>query len=178
MWFSNLKAERLYRRGTVLLAAGLLVTGMAACGSGKESGTSNGKVNTKTEQSAQKSKNGTSSIPKNTSGVNPGQTSQPKTGVTPGQTGGSIQKSTSGVNPGQTSQPKTGVTPGQTGGSIQKNTSGVNPGQTSQPKTEGNNNQSMKQPKAGTVNVEPETKSSQKSGLKDDTIQKKSNITQ
>ena len=150
MWFSNLKAERLYRRGTVLLAAGLLVTGMAACGSGKESGTSNGKVNTKTEQSAQKSKNGTSSIPKNTSGV----------------------------NPGQTSQPKTGVTPGQTGGSIQKNTSGVNPGQTSQPKTEGNNNQSVKQPKAGTVNVEPETKSSQKSGLKDDTIQKKSNITQ
>ncbi len=150
MWFSNLKAERLYRRGTVLLAAGLLVTGMAACGSGKESGTSNGKVNTKTEQSAQKSKNGTSSIPKNTSGV----------------------------NPGQTSQPKTGVTPGQTGGSIQKNTSGVNPGQISQPKTEGNNNQSIKQPKAGTVNVEPETKSSQKSGLKDDTIQKKSNITQ
>ena len=150
MWFSNLKAERLYRRGTVLLAAGLLVTGMAACGSGKESGTSNGKVNTKTEQSAQKSKNGTSSIPKNTSGV----------------------------NPGQTSQPKTGVTPGQTGGSIQKNTSGVNPGQISQPKTEGNNNQSIKQRKAGTVNVEPETKSSQKSGLKDDTIQKKSNITQ
>ena len=150
MWFSNLKAERLYRRGTVLLAAGLLVTGMAACGSGKESGTSNGKVNTKTEQSAQKSKNGTSSIPKNTSGV----------------------------NPGQTSQPKTGVTPGQTGGSIQKNTSGVNPGQISQPKTEGNNNQSIKQPKAGTVNVEPETKSSQKSGVKDDTIQKKSNITQ
>ena len=150
MWFSNLKAERLYRRGTVLLAAGLLVTGMAACGSGKESGTSNGKVNTKTEQSAQKSKNGTSSIPKNTSGV----------------------------NPGQTSQPKTGVTPGQTGGSIQKNTSGVNSGQISQPKTEGNNNQSIKQPKAGTVNVEPETKSSQKSGLKDDTIQKKSNITQ
>ena len=150
MWFSNLKAERLYRRGTVLLAAGLLVTGMAACGSGKESGTSNGKVNTKTEQSAQKSKNGTSSIPKNTSGV----------------------------NPGQTSQPKTGVTPGQTGGSIQKNTSGVNPGQISHPKTEGNNNQSIKQPKAGTVNVEPETKSSQKSGLKDDTIQKKSNITQ
>ena len=144
MWFSNLKAERLYRRGTVLLAAGLLVTGMAACGSGKESGTSNGKVNTKTEQSAQKSKNGTSSIPKNTSGV----------------------------NPGQTSQPKTGVTPGQTGGSIQKNTSGVNPGQISQPKTEGNNNQSVKQPKAGTVNVEPETKSSQKSGLKDDTIPK------
>ena len=144
MWFSNLKAERLYRRGTVLLAAGLLVTGMAACGSGKESGTSNGKVNTKTEQSAQKSKNGTSSIPKNTSGV----------------------------NPGQTSQPKTGVTPGQTGGSIQKNTSGVNPGQISQPKTEGNNNQSIKQPKAGTVNVEPETKSSQKSGLKDDTIPK------
>ena len=166
MWFSNLKAERLYRRGTVLLAAGLLVTGMAACGSGKESGTSNGKVNTKTEQSAQKSKNGTSSIPKNTSGVNPGQTSQPKTGAAPGQTGGSIQKSTSGV------------TPGQTGGSIQKNTSGVNPGQISQPKTEGNNNQSIKQPKAGTVNVEPETKSSQKSGLKDDTIQKKSNITQ
>ena len=122
MWFSNLKAERLYRRGTVLLAAGLLVTGMAACGSGKESGTSNGKVNTKTEQSAQKSKNGTSSIPKNTSGVNSGQISQPK--------------------------------------------------------TEGNNNQSIKQPKAGTVNVEPETKSSQKSGLKDDTIQKKSNITQ
>ena len=150
MWFSNLKAERLYRRGTVLLAAGLLVVSMAACGSGKESGTSNGKVNTKTEQSAQKSKNGTSSIPKNTSGV----------------------------NPGQTSQPKTGVTPGQTGGSIQKNTSGVNPGQISQPKTEGNNNQSIKQPKAGTVNVEPETKSSQKSGLKDDTIQKKSNITQ
>ena len=144
MWFSNLKAERLYRRGTVLLAAGLLVTGMAACGSGKESGTSNGKVNTKTEQSAQKSKNGTSSIPKNMSGV----------------------------NPGQTSQPKTGVTPGQTGGSIQKNTSGVNPGQISQPKTEGNNNQSIKQPKAGTVNVEPETKSSQKSGLKDDTIPK------
>ena len=150
MWFSNLKAERLYRRGTVLLAAGLLVTGMAACGSGKESGTSNGKVNTKTEQSAQKSKNGTSSIPKNMSGV----------------------------NPGQTSQPKTGAAPGQTGGSIQKNTSGVNPGQISQPKTEGNNNQSIKQPKAGTVNVEPETKSSQKSGLKDDTIQKKSNITQ
>ena len=86
MWFSNLKAERLYRRGTVLLAAGLLVTGMAACGSGKESGTSNGKVNTKTEQSAQKSKNGTSSIPKNMSGVNPGQTSQPKTGAAPGQT--------------------------------------------------------------------------------------------
>ena len=122
MWFSNLKAERLYRRGTVLLAAGLLVVGMAACGSGKGSGTSNGKVNTKTEQSAQKSKNGTSSIPKNTSGVNPGQTSQPK--------------------------------------------------------TEGNNNQSVKQPKAGTVNVEPETKSSQKSGLKDDTIQKKSKSTQ
>ena len=150
MWFSNLKAERLYRRGTMLLAAGLLVVSMAACGSGKGSGTSNGKVNTKTEQSAQKSKNGTSSIPKNTSGV----------------------------NPGQTSQPKTGAAPGQTGGSIQKNTSGVNPGQISQPKTEGNNNQSIKQPKAGTVNVEPETKSSQKSGLKDDTIQKKSNITQ
>ena len=127
-----------------------LTLGMAACGSGKESGTSNGKVNTKTEQSAQKSKNGTSSIPKNTSGV----------------------------NPGQTSQPKTGAAPGQTGGSIQKNTSGVNSGQISQPKTEGNNNQSIKQPKAGTVNVEPETKSSQKSGLKDDTIQKKSNITQ
>ena len=116
MWFSNLKAERLYRRGTVLLAAGLLVVSMAACGSGKGSGTSNGKVNTKTEQPAQKSKNGTSSIPKNTSGVNPGQISQPK--------------------------------------------------------TEGNNNQSVKQPKAGTVNVEPETKSSQKSGLKDDTIPK------
>ena len=125
-----------------------------------------------------KHKNRTISAKKQKWNKQPGQTSQPKTGVTPGQTGGSIQKNTSGVNPGQTSQPKTGVTPGQTGGSIQKNTSGVNPGQISQPKTEGNNNQSIKQPKAGTVNVEPETKSSQKSGLKDDTIQKKSNITQ